>query len=403
MRVLLAHNSYLQPGGEDVAFQADAALLRDRGHDVRCYLVCNDQIPSMGRGSLVRKTLWNRQASSEIRELIRSQRPDVLHLHNTFPLLSPSVAAAGRALGVPVVQTLHNYRLICPSAQLFRDRRLCSECVGRIVPWPSVVHRCYRGSRAASAMVALSAIEQRLTRRLGKSADIFVVLTESARVQFIDAGLQPERIIVRPNFLPADPGRGTGAGGYALFAGRLSPEKGVKTLLDAWSLLTEPIDLKIVGDGPQQSVVMTAATDSRIDYLGWRSRNEVIDLLKGAAVLIVPSLWSEGMPQIIVESLAVGTPVIASRLGAMAEMLRHGESGVLVTPGDASMLAEAVSHAVANADVLTSMRTEARRSFEQHYMAGRAYDLLMEIYERAQQRARSLSHIQDNAPDTAAV
>jgi glycosyltransferase involved in cell wall biosynthesis len=384
MRILLAHNSYLQPGGEDVAFQADVALLRNRGHDVRCYHLCNDQILSMSRLSLARKSLWNRDVSNEFVDLFRHERPDILHLHNTFPLLSPSAAAAARAHGIPVVQTLHNYRMICPNAQLFRDGQLCSDCVGRFVPWPSVAHRCYRESRVASAAADLSMLEQRLARRLGKSANLFVALTERARQQFIDAGFQRERIVVRPNFLASDPGPGRGSGEYAMFAGRLSPEKGIQTLLDAWSQMAEPLELKIAGDGPlRDEVARVASEDPRIAFPGWQSRDDVLALLKEASVLVVPSLWSEGMPQIIVESLAAGTPVVASRRGAMSEMICHGESGLHFEPGDAQALAGAVTRAMTDRELLTRMRLNARAAFLQRYTAERSYDLLMQIYEQA--------------------
>ncbi len=384
MHVLLAHNTYLQPGGEDVAFRADVSLLREHGHDVRAHLMHNEEIAAMGSIELARKTLWNAQTSSKLAEMIGRHRPDVIHLHNTFPLLSPSVAATGRALGVPVVQTLHNYRLICPNAQLSRDGHSCSDCLGRFAPWPGVVHGCYRGSRSATSVVLLSVIEQRLLRRMGRSAHLYIALTETARQQFIGEGFQPDRIVVRSNFLVTDPGEGDGSGGYALFAGRLSPEKGVRTLLDAWSRVDKPITLKIAGDGPLRSAVAAAAEAiPSIDYLGWQDRNEIIDLLKGASVLIVPSVWSEGMPQVVVESFAVGTPVIASRLGALHEMIHDGETGVHFTPGDPADLARAVRHLITNQGLLATMRGAARQNFEQRYTADRAYARLIEIYKSA--------------------
>ncbi|MGA7669383.1 MAG: glycosyltransferase [Nitrolancea sp.] len=394
MRVLLAHNSYLQPGGEDVAFEADATLLRDHGHEVRLFRVRNEQAASMGRPALALATLWNRQTAAAIRDVMVDWRPNILHLHNTFPLLSPSVVGTARSCGIPVVQTLHNYRLLCPNAQMFRDSRSCTDCVGRAFAWPAVMHRCYRESSSASAIAAISILEQGLMRRWNRSADLFTVLTDGARRRYIDAGFESERIAVRPNFLASDPGTGTAAGGYALFAGRLAPEKGVGTLLEAWSGHTDLPPLVICGDGPLRAAVETTThSNPRVTHLGWQDRSVVIDKLKAAAMLAVPSLWSEGMPQIIVESLAVGTPVVASRLGAMAEMIDHGVTGLLFDPGDATDLARTIRQAIAEPDRLRFMRSDARHVFEHRYSAARNHELLMEIYATASRFSRTSGRV----------
>ena len=381
MRVLLAHNYYQQPGGEDVSFAAEAELLRRHGHDVVFYTRHNDEIGAMRPLSLASATLWNRAAAREVSALIARTRPDIVHLHNTFPLLSPAIAGAARSAGVPVIQTLHNYRLICPKAQLFRDGKPCEQCADHTIAWPAIRHACYRGDRrATSVVVGLNAL-QRTFPGFARAADRFIVLTDDARERLIAGGLPAERLVVKPNFLPNDPGIGCGTGGYALFAGRLSPEKGLHTLLDAWAKLRSPLTLKIAGGGPLADEVRHAADrDRRIEVLGRCDHDEVLSLLKEAAFFVFPSVWYEGLPHTIIESFAVGTPVVASHLGAMCELVRDGETGLHFAPGDSADLAGRVGWLLDHPVERSSMRTNARREYEERYTAERNYDLLMNIY-----------------------
>jgi glycosyltransferase involved in cell wall biosynthesis len=381
LRVLLAHNFYQQPGGEDVSFAAEAELLRRHGHDVICYTRHNGEIDATRSLSLASTTLWNRAAVHEVSALIARARPEIVHLHNTFPLLSPAIAGAARRAGVPVVQTLHNFRMICPKAQLFRDGQVCEQCVDRALAWPAIRHACYRDDRGAtSVVVALNAL-QRTLPGVARAVDRFIVLTNDARDRLIASGLPAEMLVVRPNFLPSDPGIGRGAGGYALFAGRLSPEKGVRTLLDAWAKLPVRLPLKIAGDGPLAAEVRQAADhDERIEALGWRGHDEVLTLLKDAAFLVFPSLWYEGLPHTIIESYAVGTPVVASRLGAMRELVRDGETGLHFAPDDAIDLVERIGWLLEHPVERGFMRSRARGEYEERYTAERNYGLLMNIY-----------------------
>jgi glycosyltransferase involved in cell wall biosynthesis len=377
----MAHNYYQQPGGEDVSFEAEVELLRRHGHDVIRYTRDNDEIDGLRPLALAGTTLWNRETARVVRALIARTRPDIVHLHNTFPLLSPSIAGVARQSGVPVVQTLHNYRMICPKAQLFRDGLVCDRCLGRIVAWPAIRHACYRDDRrATSVVVGLNAL-QRSPLGWARSVDRFIVLTNDARARLVAGGLPAERIVVKPNFLSRDPGVGSGSGGSALYVGRLSPEKGVQTLLDAWKLLRVPLPLKIAGDGPLAAEVRQAAEgDPRIEALGWRAHDEILELLKSAAFLIVPSLWYEGLPHTIIESFAAGTPVVASRLGSMLELVHDGVTGLHFAPGDADDLAQRVSWLADHPAERAALRMGARREYEHHYTAERNYDLLLGIY-----------------------
>jgi len=388
MRILIAHNYYQQPGGEDHVFAAEAELLESHGHDILRYSVHNDTLNHLSRMAMARLTLWNDAIYHELLDLFRQARPDVAHFHNTFPLISPAAYYAARDAGVAVVQTLHNYRLLCANAYFYRDKRVCEDCLGRFVPWPGVVHACYQANRAASAVVTALLITHRVRRTWADLVDVYAALTEFAREKFIRGGLPAEKIVVKPNFVYPDPGRGQGCGGYALFVGRLTPEKGVETLLAAWERLGGRVPLKIVGGGPlAASVAQVAKRHNAIEWLGKQPAECVLTLMKEAHVLVCPSLWYEGLPVVIVEAYAVGLPIIASDLGAMSSLITHGRTGLHFRPGDPDDLAAQVAWVFTHPEQLAHMRREARAEFEAQYTSERNYQMLMDIYETAKAHA----------------
>jgi glycosyltransferase involved in cell wall biosynthesis len=384
MKILAVHNRYQRPGGEDQVFVDETALLETRNHNVMRYEVHNDQVKQMNRLTLAKDTVWNTSTYRELGALIRRERPDVVHFHNTLPLVSPAGYYAVRAEGVPVIQTLHNYRLLCPVALFFRDGRVCEDCMGKAVPWPGVVHRCYRGSRTASGMIATMLTVHRALRTWAKMVDVYVALTEFARSKFIEGGLPAGKIVVKPNFVSPDPGRGQGGGGYALFVGRLAPEKGTGTMLAAWDRLRTRIPLKIVGDGPlRDRVVSAAARQSNVEWLGHRPVADVHALMGKADMLVFPSQWYETFGRVAAEAFAAGTPVIAANIGAVAELVEHGRTGLKFRPGDPEDLVTQVEWALSHPAQLRRMREEVRTEFEAKYTAERNYRALMEIYEAA--------------------
>jgi glycosyltransferase involved in cell wall biosynthesis len=389
MKILAVHNRYQRPGGEDQVFVDETALLETRNHRVLRYEVHNDQVKQVNRLILAKDTVWNTSAYRELGALIRRERPDVVHFHNTLPLVSPAGYYAARAEGVPVIQTLHNYRLLCPVALFFRDGRVCEDCMGKAVPWPGVVHRCYRGSRTASGVIATMLTVHRALRTWTEMVDVYVALTEFARKKFIEGGLPAEKIVVKPNFVAPDPGRGQGGGGYALFVGRLAPEKGTGTMLAAWNRLGTRISLKIVGDGPlRDQVVEAAATQSNVEWLGHRSVADVHALMGKADMLVFPSQWYETFGRVAAEAFAAGTPVIAANIGAVAELVEHGRTGLKFRTGDPEDLVTQVEWALSHPTELRNMREEVRAEFEAKYTAERNYRTLMEIYEAALERTK---------------
>jgi glycosyltransferase involved in cell wall biosynthesis len=389
MKILAVHNRYQRPGGEDQVFVDETALLETRNHRVLRYEVHNDQVKQVNRLTLAKDTVWNTSSYRELSALIRRERPDVVHFHNTLPLVSPASYYAAKAEGVPVIQTLHNYRLLCPVALFFRDGRVCEDCMGKAVPWPGVVHRCYRGSRAASGVIATMLTVHRALRTWTKMVDVYVALTEFARSKFIEGGLPAGKIVVKPNFVAPDPGRGQGGGGYALFVGRLAPEKGTETMLAAWDRLATSIPLKIVGDGPlRDRVVEAAARQSNVEWLGHRPVEDVHALMGKADMLVFPSQWYETFGRVAAEAFATGTPVIAANIGAVAELVEHGRTGLKFRPGDPEDLVTQVEWALSHPAQLRRMREEVRAEFEAKYTAERNYQALMRIYEAALERKK---------------
>ena len=385
MRILIAHNRYQQPGAEDQVFAAEADLLAEHGHEVFRYELHNNSINSTGKLKVARNTIWNPQSADEVRQLVRHHRIEVAHFHNIFPVMSPSVYPAAHDEGAAVVQTLHNFRLVCPGNTMFRDNHLCSDCLGKSFPWPSVVHACYRGDRQATTVSAAMLAYHRARGTWSKSIDVYVALSEFNRSLFCRAGFAPASLFVKPNFLKSDPGPGVYRRPGALFVGRLIPEKGISTLLAAWQRIGSRLPLTILGDGPLRDEVASAAesSDGAVRWLGWRTRSEVDEALGAASVVISPSVWIEAGPLSVIESFARGTPVIASRLGSLAEFVKPDVSGYLFEPGNPASLVEAIETFLKRPDGGSKMGETARGIFLDTYSAGPAYTNMLALYDYA--------------------
>ena len=384
MRILLCHNFYQQPGGEDQVFDDEGSLLESRGHEVVRYTLHNDAVKLMGKWELIRKTLWNSKSAEDVRQIIRRTKPDVMHCANTFPLISPAVYYVAKDEHVAVVQTLHNYRTSCPNAQLFRDGKVCESCLEKSIAWPAIVHSCYRDDRGASAAVVATLAYHWAKKTWTRKVDRFIALTEFSKQKHVQGGLPAERIDVKPNFVNPDPGIGSGNGDYAVFVGRLSAEKGIKTMLDGWSRLKRNLKLKIIGAGPLGDDVQRATrSDSRIEWLGRRTFGEVCDIVGDAKCVVIPSVWYETFGRTIIEAYAKGTPVIVSCLGAMRELVAEGRTGLLFEPGNPDDLANKVEQLIADRDKHSTFRREARWEYESHYTPELNYQQLMSVYQRA--------------------
>ena len=384
MKVLLIHNRYRQRGGEDAVVDDEIRLLREGGHEVRLYERHNDEIlerPLAGAAA----ALWSQRSRREVLALLDDWRPDLAHVHNTLAVVSPSVLGAVRSRGVALVATLHNHRLACLEGSFHRDGAVCTRCLGH-APWAGVAHACWRGSHAQSALLAASLMLHRGLGSWTRHVQRFIVLSAAAAPRFIASGLPPERLRVRPNFawdLAADLPAGPRAGG--LYVGRLSAEKGVAVLADA--LARSPgLALDVIGDGPQRALLQ----GSTARLLGTRPPAEVAQHMQRAAWLALPSTTLEQFPRVLAEASAAGLPVIASRLGSLAEWVHDGETGLLFEPGNAAALAERMAWAEAHPQAMRRMGEAARELHRRHLGPQSALDSLLAIYEEAIAEARTL-------------
>lgn len=381
MNILLVHNQYQQLGGEDSIMETEAELLESYGHNIYRYRVDNHRLKEMNSLAITKATLWNNQVYRELKTLIRQFKPQIAHFHNTFPLISPAAYYAAKAEGVPVVQTIHNFRLLCANALFFRDGKVCEECLIQKSPLPGIIHSCYRNSRTASTAATLTVKLHSLIGTWSKAIDTFIVYSHFAHKKLVQGGLPAQKIAFKTNFLYPVPEIGSGSGNFALFVGRLAPEKGTNVMLEAWKQLGNKIPLKIVGDGPLAPQVAAAAQNiPGVEWLGRKPLGEVYELMRNASFLVIPSEWYETFGRVGIEALATGTPLLVSNIGALAELVESDSNGLLFDPGNSEDLAAKANSLIDNPQQLAQMRYEARRSFEAKYLAADNYQRLMEIY-----------------------
>ena len=385
MRVLLLHNRYQIQGGEDVVVAQETEMLRSFGVPVDVFEIANDSITSAREKIYTTVHLaYSSKMREQVRERIRSFRADIVHVHNFFPRFTPSVYDAAKDEGCGVVQTLHNYRLMCAGGLLFREQKICTDCLTQGNVWPAVVHRCYRGSLVGTAALTGMVAMHKLRGTWRTRVDRFITLTAFARSLFIEhAGLPADRIIVKANVVP-DIGATSGEKDYALFVGRLSPEKGIDCILRAVKRGNFPLPLLIVGSGPLESVVREAVQPGRVKFLGKKPTEEVHSLLSRAKMLLAPSMWHEaGVPLVIGEAFSAGVPVITSRIQPIDSVVEHERNGLLVTPGSDQELSDAAARLHADSELLGHMSKEARRTYEQLYMPASNCQALLNIYSEA--------------------
>ena len=385
MKILQVHNEYRHPGGEEVVVNTEKVMLTQQGHEIQQWIVKNSSIQdakASQKAKIALQSIWSRNSYLQMQKQLQDFQPDVVHVHNTIPLISPSVYAACHRAGVPVVQTLHSYNLICPGPYLYRDGHICEDCVRKPVRYPGVLHGCYRKSRAQTAVAVAGLTTNQIRGTYKNDVDIYITLTRFARQKFIEGGLPAEKIAVKPNFVTSDIKPGVHTGGYVLFVGKLVKSKGIETLLQAWHLLNEAIPLKVVGQGPLE-ILLKSNLPSGVEYLGPLPREQVLSLMQEATFVVFPSEWYEGFPMTIAEAFATGNPVVASRLGAMAEIIRDGSSGWHFTPGDAQDLVRTVQLAWSEPIEVRRRGAMARKQYDDCYSAQKNYQMTISIYQTA--------------------
>jgi glycosyltransferase involved in cell wall biosynthesis len=389
MNILIIHNSYQQPGGEDVVVAQEAALLERNGHKVGIYRRNNHEIDALSLAQklwLIKQVVSASDSKVAVRAMLRDLRIDVVHVHNTFAMISPSVYEVCQEEDVPVVHTLHNYRLLCPAGTLYRNSAPCEDCVEHSL-MRSVQHACYRNSRVMSGAMAVMLQTHRSRQTWSRKIDAYIAISDFVKEKFGRAGIPRGKIFVKPNFVDPDPGERSRPGDCALFLGRLSPEKGLTTLLEAWQRLSCKVPLVIAGDGPMrpqlEKEVARMKLQEVIRFVGHLKGDEKYDVIKRAAFVIVPSIWYEPFGLVVVEAFACGTPVLGALVGAIPSMLDDHATGLHFAPGDPDSLANRVAWAWTHLPEMETMGKTARRVYEDRYTAHRNYTQLMNIYASA--------------------
>jgi glycosyltransferase involved in cell wall biosynthesis len=385
MRILILHSRYASGhlSGENRVVEDEAHLLEQGGHDVCVWAPSAETLHGARAVEAGIQAVWSRAAARTARSLARTFRPDVVHCHNLFPLLSPAVLrhASGDA---PVVVTLHNYRLLCLPATFVRDGASCEDCLGH-VPWRGAAYGCYRGSRAASTSLALSLAVHRAIGSFDR-VSLYLAVSAFVREKHVRGGFPPERIRVKPNFVwPSERRRGPGR--YFLSVGRLSPEKGVRGLAEAWRAVPAP--LVVVGDGPDAERLRSRLPPN-VEVRPPVPPDDLPRLLASARALVFPTLAYEGAPRAILEAFAAGVPVVASSVGAVPELVEQGVSGVLLPSFASTDVAAAVERLLDDAET-ERMGAAAWTTWRDRYSPERGLANLEEAYRAARASARSVA------------
>jgi glycosyltransferase involved in cell wall biosynthesis len=397
LRILLVHNFYgsAAPSGENQVFVAEKALLQARGHEVAQFTRHSDEIRGLGAWGAIQgaaATPWNPWAAQAIRQTVARFLPDVVHVHNTFPLISPSIFHALAGTGAARVLTLHNYRLFCPAAIPMRAGQVCTDCLDRRSVLPALQHGCYRNSRLATVPLALNVALHRAAGTWAHQVDAFIALTEFQRQRVVDAGLPASQVHVKPNFYPGNPivVPWTQRKPYVVFAGRLTPEKGVATLLRAWQLWgPDAPELRVLGDGELRNQLETMAVGLPVRFLGQLTSNDAEQQIAESCLLVLPSEWYEGFPMVLREAFAFGTPAAVSDLGPLPSIVQNGINGVVFDSSNPEALLHAVRSIWSSSGLLEKMSVAARATFDEKYTEESNYKQLAIIYKLAIQHANT--------------
>ena len=382
MKILIVHNRYRVTGGEEAVIEEESNLLRQKGHDVRLFLEDNQHILREPVWKSAMNAVWSIPSSKAIGDIISDFKPDIVHFHNTFLRVSPAAYYACQRKNIPVVQTLHNYRIVCSNGLLYRKGRICEDCIAKLIPYPSVIHGCWQKSSVKTLIPFTMITIHRILHTWDKQVNMYISLTEFAKRKFIQAGIPSSKITVKPNFVQAPFVQHSQREDFFLFVGRLSPEKGVMTLLNVWKDFVN-VRLLIVGDGPLFNDVQKFKQTHElhnIEIVGRLPREEVFAFMQRAMCLVFPSECYENFPTSIVEAFSCGLPVIAPNLGGLNEIVVDGETGLLFRgPKD---LIHKVNWLLCNPARAKQMGINARKRYEELYTPEQNYRMLLNIYRQ---------------------
>jgi glycosyltransferase involved in cell wall biosynthesis len=378
-KILIIHNKYQQYGGEDSVVAEEEKMLRQYGHVTQLYTKDNQIVDRMSKLSLLANTLWSRNTTKEVGQILEASKPDVVHIHNTFPLVSPSVYWEINKQGIPIVQTIHNFRLSCLQAMFLRKGSVCEKCLGKF-PWRGIVNRCYRDSMASSTVLAMMLQLHRMIGTYGNKINAYIALNKFCKNKLIEMGIQENKIYIKPNFIESkNNDDNIENDGNPLFVGRLSKEKGIDLLADVITNMPNR-QFDIVGSGPESD---TLENIPNAIMHGKLSQNKVQQMMKKAPFLILPSIWYENMPMTLVEAFANGTPVISSRIGALIELIDDGNTGLHFKLGSSDDLRKKITWALINKDQMKNMGNNAKKVYLNKYTRDINYHQLIDIYKKA--------------------
>jgi glycosyltransferase involved in cell wall biosynthesis len=390
MKILLIHNQYKQKGGEDVVFKAESSLLKEKGHTVYEYKISNDNLKTESLFDKIKvgiNTIWSVKSYREIKKLIKEIQPDVVHIHNTFPQLSPSIYWAVKSLNIPVVQTLHNYRLTCANGLLYRNSKICEECVKR-GKYSALKHKCYRGSFLATLPLVIMFYLHKIIGTYKNKVDLYITLTNFAKNMMIESGLPEDKIKVKPNFVNINFNKTI----YTdinkrkkqfVFVGRIVKEKGIDLLLEAFDQNIEDFDLVVIGEGPErENLQRKYRKNKRIKWYGQLNNDEVLEEISKSYSLVMPSKLYETFGMVVIEAFSVGTPVIVPNHAGFPDIISPNENGYLFQPNDLTDLALKMKKIIALNNNWNEFSKNALKSYEKYYTSEKNYQYLMDIYNK---------------------
>ncbi len=387
MKIFVAHNHYQQYGGEDAVSLSEIELLKKKGEEVLFYERSNQEIQSLNafsRFNVMMSMPFSQSSYRAVKEKIRAFKPDVVHAYNTFFMITPALYQACYEENVPVVQSLYNYRLVCANALLLRNGKFCDDCLTQS-RWKSVAHKCYRKSSVLTAFLVRMINAQWRKKTWTTRVDRYIVATEFSKNVFIRAGIEPNKITIKPHFIPEHPIMSPVSQNYALYVGRISTEKGVEMMVKAWGRVKN-FTLKVMGEGPLLQTLRDYVAREKItnvELLGFQSQKDYEQLLRNAKVVVVPSINNDNFPRVMVEAYGNGVPVIGSSLGGIKEYIKDQKTGLVFKVGDQEDLVRKINWVIENQEECANMRTSARKEYEEHYTADKNYDILKRIYREA--------------------
>ena len=380
----MAHNFYQTPGGEDESYRTESRLLESGGHEIIRYEKNNDEIKHENKIVTAKNTIWNQNTYRELELILSNNNIEIAHFQNTFPIISPSAYYACQRRKIPVIQALRNYRITCINGMLQRNNLPCQDCVGSVFPLSGVVHRCYRDSIAASIVAATALSMHKIIGTYDQKVDVYIAISDYVKRVYVEAGIAPEKIFVKPNtVIPYKPHEKNRDNTF-VYVGRLIPEKGIDKLLKEWSNMELDYELIVVGGGDYLKKYKNEFSAIKsIRFVGQLSRQQAEEYLSMAVATIVPSMWAEPFGRVVIESYAVGTPVIASNIGALPELIQDGETGMLFEPFEDGSISSKIYEFVSMRHKWTQMRERCLESYENFYSSQSNLEILEEIYKHA--------------------